>query len=206
MINSYTSLGQINDLDTLGWNINFNQILTPNRGVDPYIFVSDYFFESSDKKYACLVYTIVEWTMMSYGGLIAIFENKINPTLITNPKSQWFSYQGKRTLYFDNGFLFLRKEAYNQNELLSGTPFIVIDLKSKTFGFIDFDASSIYYSPIHIDKTIYKFNLDTPNELINSTFTNHSGETFDLLNIKFYDIHNLDNAIEIYKLEKANRK
>lgn len=205
MLNLYTSLGQLEDLNTLDWDINFNQILTPKRGVHPYIFLTDKFFESADKKYACLFYTIVEWTMMSYGGLIAIFENKKKPMLIVNPKNQWFSYQGDRTLYFDNDFLFLRKDAYNQNKLLSGTPFAAIDLKNKKFGFIDFDASSIYYSPVHVDNTIYKFNLDTPNELLNSGFANHNSETFDLAVIKFYDIDVLNSATEIYKLERLKK-
>lgn len=205
MQNSYTSLGQIPNLDTKGWDINLNQVLTPRRGVHPYIFLTDIFFESDNQKYACLIYTIVEWTMMSYGGLIAIFEDKENPHLIINPKNQWFSYQGDRTLYFDNDFLFIRKDAYNQDELLSGTPFVAIDLKNKKFGFIDFDASSIYYSPVHVDDTIYKFHLDTPNEIINSRFINHNGETFDLATINFYDISDLNNAIEIYRLEKADK-
>lgn len=205
MQDSYTSLGQIPNLDTKGWDINLNQVLTPRRGIHPYIFLTDFFFESENQKYACLVYTIVEWTMMSYGGLIAIFEDKEKPNLIVNPKSEWFSYQGDRTLYFINDFLFIRKNAYNQDELLSGTPFVAIDLKNKKFGFIDFDASSIYYSPVHVDDTIYKFRLDTPNEIINSRFINYNGKTFDLATINFYNISDLNNAIEIYRREKAEK-
>jgi len=60
MTNSYTSLGQIKDLDTLGWDINFNQILTPKRGVHPYIFLTDVFFESTDKEYACSISTLAQ--------------------------------------------------------------------------------------------------------------------------------------------------
>ena len=125
MQDSYTSLGQIPNLDTKGWDINLNPVLTPRREVHPYIFLTDVFFESENQKYGCLVYTIVEWTMMSYGGLIAIFEDK------ENPNKQWFSYQGDRTIYFNNDFLFIRKNAYDENELLSGTPFVAVDLKNK---------------------------------------------------------------------------
>jgi hypothetical protein len=111
MLNSYTPLEQPESLDTKGWQINFKQVITPKRGIHPYIFLMDKFYESDDKKYACLVYTIVEWRMSSYSGLIAIFDNKLTPTLIVNPRNQWFSYQGDQTLYFINDLLFLRLEA-----------------------------------------------------------------------------------------------
>ena len=205
MSNSYTSLGEIKDLDTLGWKIDFNQILTPKRGIDPYIYLYDTFYESADKKYACLLYTIVEWTMMNYSGLIAIYENKEKPKLIVNPTTQWFSFEGDSTLFFDKDFLFIRKNAYNENPLLSGIPFIAIDLKNKKFGFIDFDASSIYYSIHYIESNIYKFNLDTPNEIMGSKFANHNGETFNLTTVKFYNIQDLDNTNDLYiNMKKAN--
>ncbi len=203
MLNSYTSLQQPEGLDTKGWQIDFKQVSTPKRGVHPYIFLMDKFYESDDKKYACLVYTIVEWTMSSYSGLIAIFENKPTPTLVANPKNQWFSYEGDQTLYFINDLLFLRLSAYSQIQKFSGCPFVVIALKTKKFGFIDFDFSSGYYSPVHVDSSIYKFKLDTPNNLTNSRFVNRNDQTFDLTEIKFYDIDKLDRARTLYKLEKA---
>ncbi len=196
---------QPEDLDTKGWQINFKKIITPKRGVHPYIFLMDKLYESDDEKYACLIYTIVEWTMSSYSGLIAIFENKNAPTLIINPKDKWFSYQGDTTAYFINDLLFLRLEAYNENKKISGRPFVVIALKAKKFGFIDFDYSSGYYSPLHIEDSIYKFKLDMPNELKHSKFVNRDSETFDLTEIKFYDIDQLQEANKIYKLEKTFR-
>lgn len=197
-----TRLENIKDLDTLNWNINFNQILTPKRGVNPYIYLTDRFFESPDEKYACLVYTIFEPRMMSYVGLIAIFENKQNPALIANPKNLWFSYQGERTLYFKNEILFIRKEALWKKESLSGTPFLVIDLKNKKFGFINFDFSSIYYSPVHVENTLYKFKLDTPKEIENSRFENYDGKIFDLAKTKFYEFDKLNSMIKIYRKEE----
>ena len=206
MLNSYTSLEQPEDLDTKGWRINFDQVITPKRGISPYIFLMDKFYESDDEKYACLVYTIVEWRMMSYSGLIAIFENKLTPTLIVNPKSEWFSYQGDQTLNFINDLLFLRLTAYSPIKIFSGTPFIVIALKTKKFGFIDFDFSSGYYSPIHVHGSIYKFKLDAPERYINSKFINRDEETFDITDINFYNIDKLKRARTIYQLEKLKIK
>ena len=120
----------------------------------------DKFYESDDEIYACLVYTIVEWTMSSYSGLIAILKTKKIQDLLQIQKGPWFSYQGDKTLYFINDVLFLKLEAYNENKKISGRPFIVVALKSKKFGFIDFDYSSGFYSPVHVDNSIYKFKPD----------------------------------------------
>jgi len=97
----------------------------------------------------------------------------------------------------------MRKESYNQIEIYSGTSFVAIDLTNKKFGFIDFDASSIYYSPMYVDNTIYKFKLDTPKEIVNSRFQNYDGKEFDLAMIQFYTIDKLNEATEIYKQEKT---
>jgi hypothetical protein len=189
-------------IDTKGWNIDFNQLLTPKRGTHPYIFLTDNLFESPNEKYACLFYTVVEWTMCSYGGLIGIFTNKNNPKLLVNPKNQWFDYEGVRSLIFSDDLLFVRKNAYNKNEKLSGTPFVVFDLSNKIFGFIDFDATSIYYSLIKVQGNIYRFNLDMPEEMKHITLPNRHGQTFDLTTLKFYSFDKLDNILDIYFEEK----
>jgi hypothetical protein len=100
--------------------------------------------------------------------------------------------------------LFLRKLAYNQNEKLSGTPFIVFDLSKKSFGFIDFDATSVYYSPIKVAGTIYKFHLDTPEERQHMTSKNRNGQTFDLASVRLYSFDKLDKILELYFDEKKN--
>jgi hypothetical protein len=178
--------------------------LTPKRGVYPYNFIRDELQESLDSKFACLFYTINEYRMGSEAALVGIFKNKSNPTLLANPKDQWFDFQGNRSLTYSDPFLFLRKLAYNQNDDLSGTPFVVFDLERNVFGFIDFDATSIYYSPIKITETIYKFHLDTPDELSHVTQPNRNGQTFDIATLNCYSFDNLDRISELYLNEKKN--
>lgn len=88
--------------------------------------------------------------MGAEAGLVAIFGNKDNPKLLVNPKDQWFDYGGSSSIVFFDDILFLRKLAYNNDELMSGTPFVIFDLAKNIFGFIDFDWSSIYYSPVKV--------------------------------------------------------
>ena len=192
------------ELDTKGWNINFKQLLTPKRGAYPYHYFRDELYESPDKKFACLFYTINEYSMGSETGLTGIFVNKSEPTLLANPKNQWFDYQGDRSLIFSDNFLFLRKLAYNQNEKLSGTPFVVFDLTNKIFCFVDFDATSVYYSPIKTADNVYKFNLDTPEEIKYTSLSNRHEQTFDLTTFKYYSFDKLDKIMELYFAEKKN--
>jgi hypothetical protein len=65
--------------DNNGWNINCQQLPTPERGVYPYHYIRDELLESPDKKFACLFYTINEYHMGAEAGLVAIFGNKDNP-------------------------------------------------------------------------------------------------------------------------------
>ena len=204
MTDLLVALDTPNELDTKGWNINFRQLVTPKRGVHPYHYFRDELYESPDKKFACLFYTINEYRMGSEAGLIGIFVNKNKPTLLANPKNQWFDYQGDRSLIFSDNFLFLRKLADNQNEKLSGTPFVVFDLINRTFCFIDFDATSIYYSLVKVEKSTYKLNLDTPEEIKHITLPNRHGQTYDLTTFKYYAFGELDKIMELYFDEKEN--
>jgi hypothetical protein len=202
MSDTLTTLVRPVELDTKGWDLPFGELRTPKRGAYPYHYVSDELFESPDKNFACLFYTINEIRMGWYCGLMSVFENKQNPTLLANPNNQWFDYQGDRSLVFSDNYLFVRKPAFNENEKLSGTPFVILDLTKKIFGFIDFDATSIYYSPIKINDTIFKFNLDTPTEIKSMTVPNRHGEFFDVSKIKFYTFDKLSGLLELYFGEK----
>jgi len=192
------------DFDSKGWRINAGELPTPERGVYPYHYIHDKLFESLDGKYACLFYTINEYRMGAQAGLIAIFKNKVNPNLIVNPKDQWFDYQGNSSITFFDSFIFVRKLAYNKDEKLSGTPFVVFNMTKKTFGFVDFDWSSIYYSPVKVSDTFFKFHLDAPEELKHSTIT-RTNEQFDISSIKYYPFDKVNNLMELYFDEKKSR-
>ena len=192
------------NIDTKGWNIEFQQLLSPKRGVYPHINLIDKFYESPDSRYACLFYTVDEYRMGAYRGLIGIFENKQNPKLLVNPKDQWFSFNGNRPLGFESDILFLRILAYNEDENLSGMPFVLVDLSKRKFGFIDFDFTSIYYSLVFVSGTTYKINLDTPEEIKNRQLANRDSELIDLSDIQFYGFDQFDNALELYWDQKKD--
>jgi len=204
MRNKLYKLDKLNNLDTQGWDIDFGQLLTVKRDVHPYIFLTDSFYESPDRKFACLFYTINEYRMGAYEGLVGLFKNKSNPTILANPTNQWFDWHGDSSFFFSDNFLFLRKLAYNPTDNLFWIPFVIFDLENKSFGFIDFDFTSIYYSPVKINLTLYKFNLDKPNEHKNINLPNREGQTFDLTEIRFYSFDKLDRLTEIYFDEKKN--
>lgn len=189
------------NFDNKGWEIPFLNLPTPIRGVSPYIFLQDKLFESSDKEYACFFYTITEYRMGFYIGLIAIFKNKDNPTLIVSPINQWFDYQGEDSIYFFDKFIFVRKLAYNKNEEISGTPFVIFDLDKNRFGFIDFDWSSIYYSIQKVSGTVFEFYPDDLNELNRLTIT-RAHERFDVSAIKYCSFDQVDNLMELYFEER----
>jgi hypothetical protein len=84
---------------------------------------------------------------------------------------------------------------------MSGTPFVIFDLAKNIFGFIDFDWSSIYYSPVKVLGTVFKFHLDTPGELKDSTSKRHN-EVFDVSTIKYYPFDRVNNLMELYFNEK----
>jgi hypothetical protein len=187
--------------DNKGWSIDKAQLWYPKENRSWY---DDDLYENLDKKFSCLFYNIDEYRMGFYGGLISLFENKYSPTIMANPKGQWFDLNSQNPLIFSDNFLFLRKLAYNEDENLSGTPFAIFNLEKKTFGFLDFDASSIYYSLIKTLDNKYKINLDNPNGLNNLRIMplNRNGEIFDITTIKFYSFDKLDTMTEIYFADK----
>lgn len=196
--------GKLFEFDRKGWNINCEQLSTPERGVYPYHYIHDELFESPDKGCACLFYTINEYRMGAQAALIGIFENKERPSLMLNPKNQWFDYQCENTISFVDNFLFARKLAFNQDEKLSGLPFVIFDMEKETFGFVDFDWSSSYYSPVKVSNTIFKFNLDAPNELKNSSAPKRHNEEFDVSIIKYYPFEKANDLGGLYFDEKRS--
>ena len=189
-------------IETHGWQIDYSQLLTPERNVHPHLFLTDRLFESSNKNYCCLFYTVTEVSMGSYSGLMAIFENKEEPKLIMNPFNQWFHYWGDSTVSFTEGLLIIRKPAYNRIKKLNGCPFVVIDLNKKQFAFIDFDFDSIYYNVTRKGDTQLELDLIAPKEIEIAKLPNRKGETLNLNDLKYYSLELLNECYELYKKEK----
>jgi|AVFP01.1.fsa_nt_gi hypothetical protein len=175
-------------IETHGWEIDYKQLLTPERNVHPHLFPTDRLFENSNKDKCCLFYTVTEVSMGRYSGLLAIFEDKENPKLVTNPFDQWFHYWGDWTVTFSKDILIIRKPAYNRIRKLNGCPFVVIDLKRKKFAFIDFNFDSIYYKLTPTGDSLFKLELLAEKEIEIAKLPNRNGETFNLNVLKYYSL------------------
>ena len=189
-------------IETHGWKIDYSQLLTPERNVHPHLFLTDRLFESPNKNYCCLFYTVTEVSMGSYSGLMAIFENKEEPKLLTNPFKQWFHYWGDSTVSFSEELLIIRKPGYNRIKKLNGCPFVVIDLNKKKFAFVDFEFDSIYYNLTPKSDSLLELELIAPREIEIAKLPNRNGETFNLNNLKYYPLELLNECFELYKKEK----
>lgn len=191
---------QEEQIETHGWNIRFSDLRTPLIGERP--DVKAILFESSSSEYACLFYSMREFRMGSYGGLIALYEDKLNPKLIVNPAFQWFHFSFASTLTFEEEILIVRLPAYNKIEALRGYPFVVIDLRKRLFGFIDLDFMSIYYKLTRIKPNVFKLVVTHPREIELSKRENRAGEQFKLDEFKSYSLEKLNDCIELYFEEK----
>ena len=96
----------INNFDDKDWEVDDTLLWYPETKSLGYDV--DRLFENQDKDFACLFYNIDEYRMGFYGGLILILENKAAPTLLANPKNQWFDLNSHKPLIFCDNFLFLR--------------------------------------------------------------------------------------------------
>lgn len=193
-------------IDTKGWKIDFTQLHTAESGLAQHYSYRDKLYESPDERYACLFYQVLEYRMGSEIALIALFENKQEPQLLANPQDQWFDFQDSTAAVFSANYLLVRKGAKHEDDTLSGFPFIALDLSRKRFAFVDFDATSCYYSPVHISGTLFRFHLDAPREIKHISGPNRHEETFDLSPLKFYDLDLLPNVRDLYIEEKKNMR
>lgn len=197
------NLDSLNKTNTKDWPIKLSDLQTPERGKPPYADYFDHFFESTDLKYACLFYTVIEHRMNAYSGLIAIYENNEYPKLLLSSPKIWFDYDYKRTVTFDQHYLFLRKELYNHDEpSLSGFPFVIFDFEKKVFCFLDFDYTGCYYSPIHKIDSTYSLKLDYPDEQKLSNKKNRDKETFQIKNLIHYPFDLYADLEQLYWNEK----
>jgi hypothetical protein len=185
-----------------GWTVDTSEFWFPEF---PEHLYSERLYESDDHDFSCISYNILEYRMGSYAGLIGILKNKQKPELIGNPKNQWFDHISYHPCTFSDGYMFLRLLAYNpDDERVSGSPFVVFDLNERTFGFLPFDDSSCYYSIHGVQGSIFKLNLDSPNELemMRVKLLNRHDESFDIKLLNYHPFENLDRMRELYFEER----
>ena len=160
----------------------------------------DYFSETADGKYGIYIYNIDEWRMMSYAGLIAVYSDKKNSKPLINSSDIWFWYDNEKTFDYaplSDCFIF-RKPAYKETSTRPDFPFILIKPTEKIFGFIEWDASSIYYGFNETDKDKLTIKEVHPKDLENYNRPKRTNEVIDLKTIDWFDIEYFDNALDIY--------
>ncbi|WP_199119871.1 hypothetical protein [Pedobacter sp. ASV28] len=169
-------------------------------------WTDDYFSETADGKYGVYIHSIDEWRMMSYAGLIAIYSDKENSKPLINSSDTWVWFDNEKTFDYaplTDCFIF-RKPAYNKNSNRPDFPFILIKPTEKTFGFIEWDATSIYYGFNEVDKDKLIIKEVHPKDLENLKRTKRTNEIIDLATIDWFSIKHFDKALNIYHREMKN--
>ncbi|MBK9256643.1 MAG: hypothetical protein IPM42_14240 [Saprospiraceae bacterium] len=170
-------------------------------------WTDDYFSETVDKKYGVYIYNIDEWRMMSYAGLIAIYSDKENSKPIINSSDTWIWFNNEKTFDYaplTDCFIF-RKPAYKENSNRPNFPFILIKPKEKIFGFIEWDATSIYYGFNEIEKDKLTIKEVHSKDLEYRNRSKRTNEIIDLKTIVWFDIKYFDKAFKFYH-EKTIKK
>ena len=182
--------------DTKNWKID-TSLLTAYKKSG---WTDDSFSETGDGKYGVYIYNIDEWRMMSYAGLIAIYADKNNTKPLVNSADTWIWYDNEKTFdyaHLSDCFIF-RKPAYNENSTRPDFPFILIKPTEKVFGFIEWDATSIYYGFTELQNGKLTVKEVHPKDLENLNRPKRTNEIIDLNDIEWYHIKDFDKALEIY--------
>lgn len=185
--------------DTKDWKIDISFLPAYKKSG----WTDDYFSETLDGKYGIYIYNIDEWRMMSYAGLIAVFADKdISKPLISSADT-WVWYDNEKTFDYAplSNCLIFRKPAYKENSNRPDFPFILIKPTEKIFGFIDWDATSIYYGFNEVEKDKLTVKEVHPRDLENLNRPKRTNEMIDLNTIAWFDIKNFDKALDIYHVE-----
>jgi hypothetical protein len=181
--------------DTKGWKINIKQLQQYKSDG----WVDDYFAETSDSKYGIYIYNIDEWRMMSYCGILALHHNKERSNLMLNSLKTDIWFDNSKTFDYAplSDCLIFRRMAYRENSNKATFPFILIKPTERTFSFIEWNNTSIYYGFNEIEKDKLIVKEVHPNE-IKSLSVKRTNEVLDISTNKWHDLLHFDNALNIY--------
>lgn len=179
------------------WNIDTNNLTDYKKEG----WTEDYFVTTEKKDFGILVYNIDEWRMLSYAGILAVFSNSENPKIELNSGKTWVWFDNEKTFSFldSSNCIACRKPAYDPNSNKGDFPFLLINLKDKKFGFIEFDSTSIYYGLEEIAQGEIKIIEVHPKDLENIKSSNkRTNEIINLSTVKWFDLNEFDKALEKY--------
>lgn len=165
-------------------------------------WVEDFFTLSPNQELGIIVYNIDEWRMMSYAGLVAICSNPTNPKIELNSDTTWIWFDNDKTFYYmeKSGCIACRKPAFDPKSSKGDFPFLIINMKNKSFGFLEFDGSSIYYGLEEVEKNRIRIFEVYPEELKRLNRPTRQGEEICLTNLTWYDLRQFDDALKLYQL------
>lgn len=183
-------------INTKNWKIDI-AVLKAYKKND---WAEDYFSETIDEKFGIYIYNIDEWRMMSYAGLIAIYSEKENSKPLISSAVTWVWYDTEKTFDYAplSDCLIFRKPAYKKNSSKPDFPFILLKPTEQLFGFLEWNFTSIYYGFKEIEKGKLLVKEIHSKDLNNLSEPKRTNEVIDLNDIVWFDIKNLDEAIEIY--------
>ena len=191
------------DVKNYKWNINTDSL---SKRLSYYKAVPNGFFDedlviTEDNKYGIFFYNICEVRMCSYQSAVAIFssDNLNEPVVDLKPIPPYLvgSIHGYKR-YFYAPFSDCIITVCNINKEY---PFLLIKPSEKTFAFIPFDYTSIYYSLKETEENkliLEDESLSELKHLEEKGYVKKTGKQFTLTDLNWYNIKEFENIEKIY--------
>jgi hypothetical protein len=118
-----------------------------------------------------------------------------------NSDKTWIWFDNEKTFSFleKSNCIACRKPAYNPNSNKGDFPFLLINLKDRKFGFIEFDSTAICYGLEEMEEgkveIIEVHSKDLESIKPSKKRTN---EIINLSTVKWFDLNEFNRALEKY--------
>lgn len=142
------------DKQSTDWKYDFQTL--PNWDRHSWAYTFDLFVEISDVDKLLCVYSVVEASMLSYIGQLAILKNKQKPELV------FCCSQGiyfKPLIFRDkkSNYLFLVAHSYDKDTNTLKEPIIILDASTSTFAFFNPEGVGGFYNFVKKSENVYEF-------------------------------------------------
>lgn len=182
--------------DTKDWKIETSSLKDYKKSV----WTEDFFSETTDGKYGIYIYNIDEWSMLSYGGLFAIYNNKLSSKPSINSGKIWIWFNDNKTFDYIplSDCLIFRIPAFKERSKRPDFSFILIKPTDNQFAFIEWDSTSIYYGFNEVEKGKIIVKEIHPKDLEIINRPKRTNEIIDLNKLAWFGFKKFEQALEIY--------